>query len=86
MKTEKYIVEIKMPDGDNASPSWVKDVLQSDADIEDDGRWKVSVKNGWKPSEKQIDALEGASKFFDFEKTEIIGRYLRELLKQLKAL
>ena len=57
MKKEKYIVEIEMPDGDGASPSWVYGVLQSDADLEDEGRWKVSVKDNWKPSDKQMEVL-----------------------------
>ena len=47
MKKEKYIVEIEMPDGDSASPTWVRDTLQAEADVEDEGRWKVSVKEHW---------------------------------------
>ena len=44
MKKEKYIVEIEMPDGDAASSTYIRDVIQNDCDIEDEGRWKVSVK------------------------------------------
>ena len=56
MKTEKYLVEIEMPDGDGISPLWIKDILQSDADAdadaEDKGRWKVSVKKHQEPTEE----------------------------------
>lgn len=57
MKKEKYIVEIEMPDGDAASSIYIQDITQSDCDIEDEGRWKVSVKEYWKPSDKQLEAL-----------------------------
>ncbi|MBO7733180.1 MAG: hypothetical protein J6S67_11520 [Methanobrevibacter sp.] len=58
MKIERYIVEIEMPDGDMASSTWVCDTLQSESDVEDEGRWKVSVKEQWKPSEEQMKAIE----------------------------
>ena len=45
MKTEKYLLKIEMPDGDNASPTWVRDALQAEADVEDEGRWKVFVRD-----------------------------------------
>ena len=57
MKKEKYIVEIEMPDGDAASSMYIQDVIQSDCDIEDEGRWKVSVKEYWKPSDEQMASI-----------------------------
>lgn len=42
MKTQKYIVEIEMPDDDFIGPSWLKDDLQSLYDRDEDaGRIKV---------------------------------------------
>ena len=43
MKTQKYIVTIEIPDGDMISPGWIKDLIQADCDVEDEGRQKVSV-------------------------------------------
>lgn len=43
MKTQKYIVTIEMPDGDMISSGWLKDLIQGDCDVEDEGRDKVSV-------------------------------------------
>lgn len=43
MKKQRYIVEIEMPDGDKISPTWLKDLIQSDCDVEDSGRQIVSV-------------------------------------------
>ena len=60
MKIEKYIVEIEMPEGDGVSSLWVEDVLQTDADVEDEGRWKVTVKEYWRPTEEQMEALKEA--------------------------
>ena len=59
MKKERYIVEIEMPDGDGASSTYICDVIQCDCDVEDEGRWKVSVKECWKPSEEQMERLKG---------------------------
>lgn len=44
MKTQKYIIEIEMPDGDYIGADWLRDLIKSDCDIEDVGRCKVSVK------------------------------------------
>ena len=60
MKVERYIVEIEMPDCDMASSAWVCDTLQTDSDIEDEGRWKVSVKEYWKPSDEHYELEEFA--------------------------
>lgn len=90
MKTEKYIVEIEMPDGDHASPLWVKDVLQSDTFIED-SRWKVSAEVPWKPSEEQIKCLEmivGYLRLKHEVSTGGVSSYgiMKSFLKQLKEL
>ena len=58
MKKEKYIVEIEMPDGDGASSTYICDVIQCDCNVEDEGRWKVSVKECWKPSDEQMKVLK----------------------------
>lgn len=87
MKTERYLVEVEMPDGDGASESWIKDALQNDADIEDQDRWRISVKEYWKPSKEQMNSLlwiiENAPKSEDIH---ISLNRLYEDLKQLKAL
>lgn len=44
MKKERYIVEIEMPDGDASSSMYIQDIIQTDCDIENEGRWKVFVK------------------------------------------
>ena len=44
MKTQKYIVEIEMPDGDYVGASWLQDLIESDCNMEDGDRCKVSVK------------------------------------------
>ena len=81
MKTEKYLIEIEMPDGDFASPIWVQDTLQSESDIEDKGRWKVSVKEQWKPSDEQLIELRCAISGCSFETLTLIK--LEEDLKRL---
>lgn len=81
MKTEKYIVEIEMPDGDGASSSWVCDTLQSECDIEDEGRWKIAVKEYWKPSDKQMEVLWKYA-----EQNNYDGFILTSLHEQLKKL
>jgi hypothetical protein len=43
MKIQKYIVTIEMPDGDMISSGWLKDLIQTDCNIEDEGRDKVFV-------------------------------------------
>lgn len=43
MKTQKYLVIIEMPDGDMIGPGWIRDIIQTDCDVEDAGRQKVSV-------------------------------------------
>ena len=50
MKIQKYIVTIEMPDGDTISPSWLKDLIQTDCDVEECDRQKVSVEEFSKPS------------------------------------
>ena len=84
MKKEKYIVEIEMPDGDTASSMYIHDVIQSDCDIEDEDRWKVSVKEYWKPSDEQMLAINTAINVLG--KGTINGKYLIELHEQLKKL
>lgn len=44
MKKERYIVEIEMPCGDAISALYIQDIIQSDCDIEEEGRCKVVVK------------------------------------------
>ena len=78
MKKERYIVEIEMPDGDAASSTYIHDVIQSDCDIEDEDRWKVSVKEYWKPSNMELEVLRLAA-----EKDGICLMGLYEQLKKL---
>lgn len=44
MKTQRFIVEIEMPEGDMVSSGWLKDLIQEDCDVEDAGRQKVVVR------------------------------------------
>ena len=85
MKTERYIVEIEMPDGDGASPLWLRDVLQSDANIEDEGRWKVLVDNYWKPSDKELAAMLTAIGD-ERQKGSDVVKELQNIYQQLKKL
>ena len=50
MKKQRYIVEIEMPDGDFISAGWLKDLIQTDCDVEDEGRKKVTVQETSLPS------------------------------------
>lgn len=87
MKKERYIVEIEMPDGDCASSTYIHEVIQSDCDIEDEGRWKVSVKECWKPSDEQIKALETTlytNMSRNDERYSVLSEFVAEL-KKLKA-
>lgn len=59
MKKQRYIVEIEMPDGDFISAGWLKDLIQTDCDVEDEGRKKVIVQETSLPS--NLD--EAASKY-----------------------
>ena len=81
MKKERYVVEIEMPDGDAASSTYIHDVIQNDCDIEDEGRWKVSVKEYWKPSEIQLETLKELSYDFPAKRGTI-----EEILEHLKQL
>ena len=84
MKKERYIVEIEMPDGDSASSMYIHDVIQDDCDIEDEGRWKVSVKEYWKPSEEQ---LEWFGDILDYHNFSLEGqKVMEEIYEQLKQL
>ena len=42
--TKEYIVKIEMPDGDDVSSIYLRDIIQAYCDVEDKGRWKVLVK------------------------------------------
>jgi len=84
MKKEKYIVEIEMPDGDVASSMYIHDVIQSDCDIEDEGRWKVSVKEYWKPSEGQLECLGYAIEKAEKDWSPLINNRIYLTLKALK--
>ena len=86
MKKEKYIVEIEMPDGDASSSMYIQDVIQSDCDIEDEGRWKVSVKEYWKPSDAQMEALDDFiyAKYPNIEKDGAAVKSLYQDLKKLR--
>lgn len=44
MRTQKYIVEIEMPDGDYIGASFIQDAIQDMCDIEDEGRDRITVK------------------------------------------
>jgi len=84
MKKERYIVEIEMPDGDAASSTYIHDVIQSDCDIEDEDRWKVSVKEYWKPSKEQMDALDSTLQYSQVSHNSF--EYLNSLYNDLKQL
>lgn len=43
MKKQRYIVEIEMPDGDFISAGWLKALIQTDCNVENEGRQKVTV-------------------------------------------
>lgn len=86
MKKERYIVEIEMPEGDATSTAWVCDTLQSESDIEDEGRWKVSVKEYCEPNDEQLDALHDAAVYVDKSMFPYPKGILMKLYKQLKSL
>lgn len=50
MKKQRYIVEIEMPDGDFISAGWLKDLIQTDCDVKDEDRNKVTVQETSLPS------------------------------------
>ena len=50
MKKQRYIVEIEMPDGDFIFAGWLKDLIQTDCDVEDEGRKKITVQEISLPS------------------------------------
>ena len=77
MRKERYIVEIEMPEGDT---------LQSESDIEDEGRWKVSAKEYCEPNDKQLDALHDAAVYVDKSMFPYPKGILMKLYKQLKNL
>ena len=58
MKKQRYIVEIEMPDGDFISAGLIKDIIQTDCDVEDEGRMKVIVQETSLPSNMDEAALE----------------------------
>ena len=84
MKKERYIVEIEMPNGDGASSTYIHDVIQSDCDIEDEGRWKVSVKEYWKPSEEQLKWFGDILGYHNFSSEG--QKIMEEIYEQLKQL
>jgi hypothetical protein len=84
MKKEKYIIEIEMPDGDSASSTYIRDVIQSDCDIEDEGRWKISVKEYWKPSEEQMKTLNEVINYCANGKEAYLNDYIYNRLIDLR--
>lgn len=44
MKTQRYIIEIEIPDGDFVGAGWIEELIESECNIEDAYRSKVSVK------------------------------------------
>lgn len=50
MKKQRYIVEIEMPNGDFISAGWLKELIQTDCDVEDESRKKVTVQETSIPS------------------------------------
>lgn len=61
MKTQKYIVEIEMPDGDYISAGWLQDLIECDCNVEDKRRHKVSVKEvseGWNDAKKILPPVD----------------------------
>ena len=73
-----------MPDGDTASSMYIHDVIQSDCDIEDEGRWKVSVKEPWKPSEEQMEALKLSTYCQDKQMSKVLFELYQDLKKLRK--
>lgn len=61
MKKQQYIVEIEMPDGDFISVGWLKDLIQTDCDSEDENRQKVTVQETSLPSSLDETAEEYAN-------------------------
>ena len=57
MKKQRYIVEIEMPDGDFISAEWLKDLIQTDCNLEDEGRNKVTVQETSLPTNME-EAVE----------------------------
>lgn len=65
MKKQRYIVEIEMPDGDFISAGWLKDIIQTDCDVEDESRKKVTVQETSIPSNLDEAAGEYSERFQD---------------------
>jgi len=65
MKKQRYIVEIEMPNGDFISAGWLKDLIQADCDMEDEGRNKVTVQETSPPSNLDEAAEEFYPDFSD---------------------
>ena len=63
MKKQRYIVEIEMPDGDFISAEWLKDLIQKDCDVEDEGREKITVQVQETSLPSNLD--EAAEKYFE---------------------
>lgn len=57
MKTERYIVEIEMPEGDYYSAGALKDDIKT-SNYEEfvEGRWKFDVKPFIFPSEEEVES------------------------------
>ena len=64
MKKQRYIVEIEMPDGDFISAGWLKDLIQTDCDVEDESRKKVTVQETSLPSNLD-EAAEKVEDYYD---------------------
>lgn len=64
MKKQRYIVEIEMSDGDFISAGWLKDLIQTDCDVEDEGRQKVTVQETSLPSNLDGDLEEEAEAYW----------------------
>lgn len=62
MKTQTFIVEIEMPDGDYIGASILQDDIQGFCDVEEEGRQKVTVKefggHAEPPGEKGVDGSQ----------------------------
>ena len=52
MKTLQFKVSVTMPDNDYIDAKYLQFLLQSEFDINDEGRWKVEVKE-IKPKEEK---------------------------------
>lgn len=93
MKKQRYIVEIEMSDGDFISAGWLKELIQTDCNVEDEGRHKVTVQETSLPSnldeatEKEAEAYwkaQGGGSHAQWDKFRAVVKHFTEWQKEQK--